>query len=335
MKEDTTYPYKFSVIIPAYNNAQYLSRCLESLSKSNYPAHEIIVVDDNSSDNTSEVAESFGVKTIRLSENRNANYCRNKGAKIASGDIFLFVDSDVLLHEDTIFNIAESFKSKNLVAVVGLYSIPGKDSNLVSKYKNIWIRYSYMKSKPYVDWIFGAVSAISRDEFIKLEGFKDDLHSRNGIDDLELGKRMSKLNYSIELNPKVEGKHLKEFKYSDFLKNDFIRSQYFVLLAAKMDQLTESTNKGFVNIYPSFIYSTVLSLPILFTFLAGFISKFFFLPFVVFLGIYVGLNFSFLKYFSKYYGIFRTLGVFLVIISDHLVCSLGVLTGLAKWIFGK
>ena len=52
---------KVSVVIPCYNYAHYLKECVDSIRKQTYPVHEIIVVNDGSPDNTSEVAKELGV----------------------------------------------------------------------------------------------------------------------------------------------------------------------------------------------------------------------------------------------------------------------------------
>ena len=192
-----------------------------------------------------------------------------------------------------------------------------------------------MKTKLTVDWIFGAVSAIKREAFIALEGFNTKLHSQHGIDDIELGKRMSKLNYKIELNPNVVVEHLKEFKLMGLLKNDFNRSYWFVKLAASNHQLKDAPTKGFVNIYPSFIYSTVLVWPLIITFLLSFVYHPTAVLFFILVITYHRLNYRFLKYFKKHYDLLNAVGVFFIIFWDHLSCSLGVIQGLLAWTLNK
>ncbi len=86
---------RFSVIIPAFNAAATLARAIESVRAQSWPAHEIIVVDDGSSDATAEVAGRFGdaVRLIRQG-NRGVSVARNAGAAAASGDWLAFLDAD-------------------------------------------------------------------------------------------------------------------------------------------------------------------------------------------------------------------------------------------------
>jgi glycosyltransferase involved in cell wall biosynthesis len=86
-----------SVVIPAYNRAALISHTLRSLLSQTVPAKEIIVVDDGSTDNTAEVAESFGgqVKVIRQA-NAGPGPARNAGFRASTGEFIHFFDSDDL-----------------------------------------------------------------------------------------------------------------------------------------------------------------------------------------------------------------------------------------------
>jgi glycosyltransferase involved in cell wall biosynthesis len=85
---------RFSVVIPAFNAAATLARAIESVRAQSWPAHEIIVVDDGSTDATAEIAAGFdGVRLIRQ-KNSGVSVARNAGAAAASGDWLAFLDAD-------------------------------------------------------------------------------------------------------------------------------------------------------------------------------------------------------------------------------------------------
>lgn len=90
--------YKISIIIPAYNIAPYLPRCLDSVLAQTYSNLEIIVVDDGSTDNTKKVISEYAQKDSRIvpvyKENTGVSDTRNKGLDIATGDYIGFVDGD-------------------------------------------------------------------------------------------------------------------------------------------------------------------------------------------------------------------------------------------------
>lgn len=85
---------RFSVIIPAFNAAATLARAIESVRTQSWPADEIIVIDDGSTDATAEIAAGFaGVRLIRQ-KNSGVSVARNAGAAAATGEWLAFLDAD-------------------------------------------------------------------------------------------------------------------------------------------------------------------------------------------------------------------------------------------------
>src|SRR5919107_192619 len=83
-----------SVVIPCYNQAHFLSEAIESVLAQTYPYFEIIVVDDGSTDNTSEVAGRYsGVRCIRQ-DNQGLSGARNSGLRHSKGEYLVFLDAD-------------------------------------------------------------------------------------------------------------------------------------------------------------------------------------------------------------------------------------------------
>ena len=100
---------KISVIIPVYNASLTLKECLDSVFESNYKNFEVIVVSDFSSDNSIEIAKNYKCKIIELDENKGPAFARNKGAEESQGDIFLFLDSDVIINKNSLDLVSEKF----------------------------------------------------------------------------------------------------------------------------------------------------------------------------------------------------------------------------------
>lgn len=92
---------RFSVIIPAYNAAATLARALDSVLTQTWPAHEIIVVDDGSSDATATAVAAYGNKVRYLHQhNAGVSAARNAGAQAAGGDWLAFLDADDWYYPD-------------------------------------------------------------------------------------------------------------------------------------------------------------------------------------------------------------------------------------------
>ncbi len=89
-----------SIVIPVYNGADKLVRCLESIKKQTYQDFEIIVVNDGSKDNVAEVAARYKQElALKFSfiEQENQGVCaaRNRGARAAKGELIIFCDADL------------------------------------------------------------------------------------------------------------------------------------------------------------------------------------------------------------------------------------------------
>jgi len=89
---------RISVIIPAYQHASTLVRCLESVFAQTFPAFEIIVVDDGSTDGSTDVLKPYENRVHVLRQaNQGGNVARNVGFALAQGERVIFCDADVVM----------------------------------------------------------------------------------------------------------------------------------------------------------------------------------------------------------------------------------------------
>ena len=133
-----------SIIIPTYNRCEILKETLESFlllkHNENDFGYEIIVVDNNSNDNTRIVVMSFKSKLpIKYlhEPKQGKNYAVNKGIEISKGDIIVFVDDDVTVNNDWFFSIYESTMKYSDVNIFG-----GKILTHWPKNTPSWVHYS-------------------------------------------------------------------------------------------------------------------------------------------------------------------------------------------------
>jgi len=131
-----------SIIIPTLNEEQYLPRLLESIKNQDYQEEvEVIVADANSKDKTREIAKSFGCIIVVGGLPPKA---RNEGAKIAKGDLFLFLDADGFLPKDFISKAVKEFLDRGL-CVAGFFCIPDDSAfifRLILGVYNFWLRFT-------------------------------------------------------------------------------------------------------------------------------------------------------------------------------------------------
>ncbi len=120
-----------SVVVPAYNAAPTIARCLESLKRLNYPDYEIMAVDDGSTDSTAAIAESAGVRTLRL-PHRGLAAARNAGLAAAPGRVVAFIDADAEADSDWLYHLAEAITRRKAAAAGGQNFAPERTSSLLA-----------------------------------------------------------------------------------------------------------------------------------------------------------------------------------------------------------
>ena len=93
-----------SVIVPVYNVEKHLEKCIKSILNQTYKDFEIILIDDGSTDKSSQICDEFAIKYNKIKvlhqQNRGQGSARNAGLEIAKGDYIAFIDSDDFIHPD-------------------------------------------------------------------------------------------------------------------------------------------------------------------------------------------------------------------------------------------
>lgn len=133
MQSTITCTEKISVIIPVYNVAEYLSKCIETVINQSYANLEIILVDDGSSDGSAELCDEYMQRDSRIKvihkENGGSTSSRNAGLKIATGKYVGFVDSDDWIEENMFELLYSAISSCNAdIAVARIYIDQGNIS---------------------------------------------------------------------------------------------------------------------------------------------------------------------------------------------------------------
>lgn len=128
------YPF-VSVVVPAYNEHTTIVGCIESLLAQEYPAErrEIIIVDNNSTDDTAEIIQKYPVTLLYEREIQTSYAARNRGVRHASGEIVAFTDADCMPKPNWLSRMVAPFDTPDVVGVAGVTS-PIITSGLISQF---------------------------------------------------------------------------------------------------------------------------------------------------------------------------------------------------------
>jgi glycosyltransferase involved in cell wall biosynthesis len=176
-----------SVIITTKNEEKTIARLIKSINKQSYRNFEIILVDNNSQDQTPEIAEKMGVKVYNFGPERSAQ--RNYGAKKAKGKYLLFLDADMELSRKVLNECVEAFnKNTNLGGV----AIPEK-----SKAYNFWGQVKAFERSIYNekgDPITDAARFFPKKVLFKAGGYDEEI---TGPEDWDLPEIIENLGFRI------------------------------------------------------------------------------------------------------------------------------------------
>jgi GT2 family glycosyltransferase len=235
-----------SVIVPMYNAAATIERCLAPLLAmlARGEIREIVVVDDCSTDRSREiVAACPDVRLERTPRQCGPAAARNQGTALATGTHLWFVDSDVVVKPACASVILQVVGESDAAAVFGSYDDAPDARNFLSQYKNLVHRYYHRRGKASASTFWAGCGAIERSLFLSLGGFDAERYPHPSIEDIELGYRVVAAGRRIVVHPELQGKHLKEWRLGNLLHTDIARRALpWSRLMLERGELTDDLN---------------------------------------------------------------------------------------------
>lgn len=214
---------RVSVIVPVYNGGWCLDRCLSGIRRSSYRDYELIVVDNGSTDNSIAIAQAQGARVAHCPGPSGPGAARNTGVKLATGQILLFVDADVVVHEDVLSLVVARFRANtDCAAVFGSYDDSPAAMNFLSQYKNLLHHFVHQHANSRATTFWGGCGAIRTDVFLRVGGFDQEKYPTPSIEDIELGDRMYRQGYRICLDREIQATHLKEWRWKSLLRAEIL-----------------------------------------------------------------------------------------------------------------
>lgn len=165
---------ELSIIMLAYNSINYIRDAVESIIKQTFKDFELIIIDDGSTDGTTDYIKSIDDKRARKffnKENRGISFCRNMGIKIAKGEYISFFDSDDIAHKEKYKVQIDFLKSNKKIGFAGTSVIYIDGSG--NKIKRLKLNFSKSRILPYMLFhnCFVNSSVVFKREVLQMSGF--------------------------------------------------------------------------------------------------------------------------------------------------------------------
>ncbi len=209
--QEHTHP-RFSVVIPTYNQAQYLAKAIQSVLVQTYQDFEIIVVNNYSTDATVSIVNSFAEERIKLINYHNQGVigaARNRGIEVSCGDYVAFLDSDDLWYAEKLERVNEALEQHPEADVIS-HGVYVKDTNG----RIIMISAGNPCSEPLYDYLlyvgnFITLSAtVVRKEVLSVVPMFSESTRFIGVEDYDLWLRLTHLGHMFCFITDILGENL-------------------------------------------------------------------------------------------------------------------------------
>src|SRR5215471_21827929 len=324
---------KISVVMPVYNAESTLEECLTKLGQSTFEDFEVVVVDDGSTDRTKEILSQFPVRVIPSSGRVGPAAARNLGAQVATGEFLFFIDSDVMVRPETLDLLAEGFERTGVDGFCGVQAAEMRYRDLPSQYKNLWMRWTYLRQSGDVPLFYTTAAAIRRDTFLRVGGF-DVGYATPNVEDTAFGQKLKRLGVRVRIHPQLEVEHVKRYSLWGMLRTDFMRAVSLTRLKLRHP---EDLGENNTSVPSSYMTSVPLSVLAVLALLIGLVTGWRPATAIGLLaaGGVLGLNFGFLEAIRRSEGSLRALGALPVLWVELLVVGTGTAIGLVSFPFGR
>ncbi len=325
---------RISVIVPFYNAAATLARCLESILASDYGNFEVIVVDDRSDDDSPRLAEREGVLLLQMIRRSGAAAARNLAAAAATGEILYFADADVLVPPNMLARVAEIFAADpDLDACFGAYTTLPAANNFASVYKNLIHHYTHLTSDKHAATFWCGCGAIRREAFARVQGFNESYPAAS-VEDIELGYRLTKLGARIQLHSDLRVTHAKRYTLWSLIRSDFCdRAIPWTRLMAAQNIFRADLNLKASNIVSGVLLAIFLPLAV-----AGIFAlpvEYQWAPVVAVVLGYFALNARIWWFVLRVKGFFFSLAFLGMYVVTYLYSVIGFAIGIAQVVVGR
>lgn len=206
---------KFSIVVPAYNEENYLERLLASLRNQSCD-YEIIISDQESEDKTREIARKYGAKIV-VGPRKGPAFGRNLGAEKSMGEYLVFVDADEKADSKLLEVLSKELDEENVIYLVRLEADSGKFlDKLMFEVYNV-LNPVLVKYAPSLAVYSAQFICIRRDVFNRVGGFNTDFHLSEDRDLVVRALRYGGIKFIKKTFVRVSTRRLEKWGWPRFL----------------------------------------------------------------------------------------------------------------------
>jgi glycosyltransferase involved in cell wall biosynthesis len=214
-----------SVVVPVHNSPHLRSVLAAIVQSEMGPIqHELIVVDDASTDDCAEIAAGYADLVIRLTGRpRGPAYARNRGVEATRGDFIAFVDADIIVAADALRRMVDvATGDPTIGAVMGTYRSHSDASGVISDYRNLLREFEHQSHVGHTQVMSAGLLVVSREALFRAGLFDEWRFLRPQVEALELGDRIRAAGFQIYREPGARAAHLKKWTLARWIILDLI-----------------------------------------------------------------------------------------------------------------
>jgi GT2 family glycosyltransferase len=324
---------RLSIIVPFHSNLEQLGRSLAALRRAGHalPEHaelaEIIVVADGSSEDPTALARENGARVLAIAGPQGPAVARNHGAASASGDLLVFVDTDVVVSASALAQFAALFTGRDAAAAFGAYDETPADPGFISTCRNLSHSFIHQRSNREAHTFWAGLGAVRRQIFAAVGGFDERL-AKPSVEDIDLGYRIRTAGFRIRLDPRIQGTHLKRWTFRSSVVSDIRdRGVPWTQLLKRYDSM-----KSDLNITVAYRVCVVMAYLLVLCLAGAFRWPILLVPAAAAAAALCLLDFAYYRFFAQRLGLGSTIAWFPFHVLHHLCNGLSFILGTSLWI---
>lgn len=209
-----------SVVIPSYNGARFLSRCLASVANQTVAPLETLVVDDGSVDNTAQVCGNYNVRVVKHERNLGLAAARNTGIIQSKGRIIAFFDVDTELPQNYIEALIRDLNTYPEYSGFGGGEVPMVTDTLSNKYRSTYMVQSFSDTVPAQRQVLYGLAMAFKREVFKSIGLFDGYFRTNG-EDIDVGLRITTQGMKLLYDPYLRVSHFRTDNFRSIMRASY------------------------------------------------------------------------------------------------------------------